>query len=198
MKILLFTDTSSLQESVKDSLKYSHYFFNTLKIDIVGIITDKEYTIKDLPKADVLISVCYHAKIPNEVLNKYPKAINFHPAPLPKYRGWAVYNFGLYNEEKQWGVTAHEMTEDIDGGDILEVMYFNLKNETVQSLRKKSQEYLVILLKIVIKKLLEKKAFSRDIQNKNGNYYSKKMFDKLRILTTDMDADEIKKRVHAC
>ena len=87
MKILLFTDTSPLQESVVKTFKYSHSFFNTSKIEVVGIITDTHYNIKDLPEADILISVCYHAKIPKEVINKYSKAINFHPAPLPKYRG---------------------------------------------------------------------------------------------------------------
>ena len=90
------------------------------------------------------------------------------------------------------------MNEEIDRGEILEIKYFNLNNETVQSLRKKSQENLLVLLKIVIKKLLNNQKFSRELKNKNGKYYSKKMFEELRILTPDMCADEIKKRVRAC
>jgi methionyl-tRNA formyltransferase len=42
----------------------------------------------DATGADVLISVYFRYLIPQEVLEVFPsRAVNFHPAPLPRYRG---------------------------------------------------------------------------------------------------------------
>jgi methionyl-tRNA formyltransferase len=45
-------------------------------------------------------------------------AINFHPAP-PEWPGVGSASYALYEEHETFGVTAHLMTEQIDGGPIL-------------------------------------------------------------------------------
>ena len=67
-------------------------------------------------KPDWIISFLSPWKIPAELLRCARKgAINFHPAP-PKYPGIGGYNYAIWNEDKEYGVTVHEMAEDIDSG----------------------------------------------------------------------------------
>ena len=42
------------------------------------------------------------------LLNTKFKNINFHPS-IPKYPGFGCYNFCLYNKDKIYGVTCHEI-----------------------------------------------------------------------------------------
>jgi len=56
-------------------------------------------------------------------------AYNFHPGP-PSYPGWAPYCFAVYEQAKQYGVTAHAMSEEIDTGPIIGTKYFPLRPGT--------------------------------------------------------------------
>jgi methionyl-tRNA formyltransferase len=61
-------------------------------------------------------------------------AVNFHPAPV-EYPGSGCINFALYDEAKEYGVTAHMMNEKIDNGLILECRRFPiLPKDTVITL----------------------------------------------------------------
>ncbi len=51
------------------------------------------------------------------LLDQY-QVLNVHLAPLPRYRGRHPLHWALINGEKTFGVTIHQMTEVIDGGDI--------------------------------------------------------------------------------
>ena len=66
-------------------------------------------------------------------------AINFHPGPN-NYRGsFGGLNFALLNNEKQFGVTAHLINENIDDGEIIECRKFNIyKSDCLDSLMKNS------------------------------------------------------------
>jgi len=48
-----------------------------------------------------------------------PRAINFHPAPLPGYRGPYPLVQGLLDRAPFWGMTCHKVAGDFDSGDIL-------------------------------------------------------------------------------
>tara|TARA_R100000995_G_C3482660_1_gene125002 strand:+ start:246 stop:890 length:645 start_codon:yes stop_codon:yes gene_type:complete len=133
---------------------------------------------------DLVISYCYNFRI-KEPLISGPKygCINFHPAPLPEYKGLAVYNFAILNEESKWGVTCHYVNEKFDEGDIISQTNFNIgPNHTVDSLRSLSHTY---LHKELNKFLNNKKHFlnkSRKPQKKRGNYYSREMLEKERVV----------------
>lgn len=91
---------------------------------------------------DYLISAVNSKILNYEALGLARKMnINFHNAPLPKYAGIHAISWAIINEEKQYGVTWHEMTSQIDGGDILEQSIFPIDgNETAYTLSVKCYE----------------------------------------------------------
>lgn len=72
---------------------------------------------------DVGISFMYQYKVPTEQVNSHPW-FNFHPAPLPEYKGRNLCYHALLNGEKEFGATVHYMDENFDTGDIIEVSKF--------------------------------------------------------------------------
>ena len=70
--------------------------------------------------------VCFRSLfvLPKRLIDKASiAAINFHPAP-PEYPGSGCINFALYDEVREYGVSAHVMNELVDNGKILEVRRF--------------------------------------------------------------------------
>lgn len=97
---------------------------NSLKIE------HEIFTIKDNPKNNDFklgISYCYPRKIIEPILSIPKKGfINFHPGPLPKYKGPNEYEDAIRNKEIHWGVTVHKMNEEYDAGEILKVKKIEL------------------------------------------------------------------------
>ena len=148
---------------------------------------------------DLIISYLYPKKIVEELI-KLPKigCINFHPAPLPEFRGVSPYSFGILEDFPYWGVTAHFIDEEFDTGDIIKVKKFDvdLKMETSWSLEQKSQVYLFELFKEIIKTVLEDKKLPRVKQNK-GRYFSHKEFERLRQINESDSIETINKKIRA-
>jgi methionyl-tRNA formyltransferase len=72
-------------------------------------------------------------------------AINIHPA-TPEFRGVGGYYYALENKHTEFGVTAHEMAQEIDAGKILEVRRFPLrKDESAESLEYRAGAYCLVL-----------------------------------------------------
>ena len=192
MKSILFSAMGEMLNSSYDILLKN-------KIKTSAVITTREKAV-NLPEADVLISMCYPYRISKAILQKYNYCINFHPAPLPDYKGFSVYNFGIYNEEKTWGATAHHMDENFDTGDIIKVERFEIKDpssETVSSLRYKSRQVTLVLLEEVLRDLKKGKDLPR-LKNEGGTNYTREMFEGLRKTKPSMSSEEVLKRVRAC
>lgn len=88
---------------------------------------------------DYLFSIINPNKVSYSIL-QLPKclAINFHDAPLPRYAGLHVTSWAIACEEKIFGVTWHEMTEQFDAGRILKQLEFPIDlDETAFSLNVK-------------------------------------------------------------
>jgi phosphoribosylglycinamide formyltransferase 1 len=74
---------------------------------------------------DLIILAGYLAKIPTEVISRYPNRIlNIHPSLLPKYGGKGFYGINVHravieNLEKESGCTVHLVNEAFDEGPIL-------------------------------------------------------------------------------
>ena len=86
-----------------------------------------EYTCggQDVSEAR-LISFCTSVIIRPEILSLFKRpAYNFHPGP-PSYPGVHSANFAVYEGATRFGATAHVMTEDIDGGPIVGVEWFDV------------------------------------------------------------------------
>ena len=89
---------------------------------------------------DLGLSVLYWKKLKCEFISM-PKIgiINFHPAPLPDFKGVGGYNLAILHGLPKWAVSAHFVDENIDTGDIIKVKYFpiDFNTETVVTLEKK-------------------------------------------------------------
>ena len=120
------------------------------KIEDVGT-NILEGKIRDI---DFIISYGYTKKIKEPLISSSRwGCINFHPAPLPEWRGMGgVFNFALFEGVKQWGVTAHFIDKSFDTGNIIKSRHFNIdvSSETVTSLVQKSHIQLLILFKEVV------------------------------------------------
>tara|TARA_R110002153_G_scaffold1395_1_gene7180 strand:- start:5529 stop:6218 length:690 start_codon:yes stop_codon:yes gene_type:complete len=151
-------------------------------------------------KFDYLISFCYPYRVSKDILKLANKTnINFHPAPLPYYRGFAVYNFGIMNEESEWGTTAHIMEEKFDTGDIVFSNTFKIckETETAFSLRDKSREKLFDLLKEYVVALKKDIPIKKMKQVGESKYFSKKMLNKERIIQEKDSHKVIDKKIRA-
>lgn len=85
-------------------------------------------------KPDLVAVVAYGKILPPDFLN-YPKhgCVNIHASILPKYRGASPIHFAVLNGDKITGVTAQQMDEGLDTGDILHVKTAEIgENDTTE------------------------------------------------------------------
>lgn len=69
---------------------------------------------------DLLFSVQYHLILEQRHIDCASEmAFNLHLAPLPEYRGCNQFSFAILNEDKEFGVTLHQMDSGVDSGDIV-------------------------------------------------------------------------------
>lgn len=83
---------------------------------------------------DLIIVVAYGKLLPKDFL-EFPKygCINIHASILPKYRGASPIHFAVLNGDKITGVTAMQMDEGLDTGDILNVGTIEIgENDTTE------------------------------------------------------------------
>lgn len=90
----------------------------------------KIYTTKDNPELGLFelgVSYCYPRKITEPLLSTPTKGfVNYHPGPLPEYKGPTELDNAIKNKEIHWGVTVHFMDESYDTGPIIKVKKFDL------------------------------------------------------------------------
>ncbi len=60
------------------------------------------------------------------------RLFNFHNSPLPKYKGINSVNWGIFNQEIQWGITWHKINSKIDSGEIVYQKLFKIPPNTYQ------------------------------------------------------------------
>ena len=91
---------------------------------------------------DYLFSVANLTVMPADLIAQARKlAINFHDALLPAYAGLNATSWALMAQEKQHGVTWHEMTSVVDAGRIVRQASFAISDEeTALSLNAKCYE----------------------------------------------------------
>lgn len=88
---------------------------------------------------DLVVVVAYGKLLPADFLT-YPKygCINIHASILPKYRGASPIHWSVINGDKETGVTAMQMDEGLDTGDILHVKKIPIgENDTTEQMFEK-------------------------------------------------------------
>lgn len=122
-------------------------------------------------------------------------AVNFHPAPLPDYRGFAPYTFGILNGEKEWGVSAHFTDEGYDTGPIIRVRRFPMPERvSAVQLRTLSHYRLLELFTFVVGAILRGEDLPAEPQGE-GTYYSREDFERERHTGPDT---EYRRRAFYC
>ena len=153
---------------------------------------------------DLIISFRNLYILPKILLEK-PKigAINFHPAP-PEYPGSGGINFALYENKKTFGITVHLMSEKVDSGEILDVLYFPiLEKDNVDTLLKKTHIELFKVTKEFINSIQrEKSKYILDKLGKSKFVWSNtkrliKSVDELSVMSCDISKDEMHRRIRA-
>lgn len=85
-------------------------------------------------RPDLVVVVAYGKILPHDFLI-FPKygCINIHASVLPKYRGASPIHFAVLNGDKITGVTAQQMDDGLDTGDILHIKTAEIgENDTTE------------------------------------------------------------------
>lgn len=150
-------------------------------------------------KLDVIFVNTYPKLIRNGLIEMAGKgAVNFHAAPLPEYRGVFGYNFAIYNGERRYGVTVHQLSGQFDRGDIIEVDRFDIDpdNITVRELVDLSDRHLIALFKKTFLRIKNDEEIDF-LKQGEGRYYSRKDFEELKQIRDTDSADVIKRKIRA-
>lgn len=142
------------------------------------VIKNYQQGITLLPKAnynipyDIGISFMYQHRVPAEQVNTHTW-INFHPGPLPEYKGRNLCYHAIMNSEKEFGATVHYMDENFDTGDIIDVQKFViLSYYTAEDVSEMAMEMARIQFEIFFPRILAGEQFER-MPNVGGTYYKK-------------------------
>lgn len=153
----------------------------------------------DLREIDLVISMLHQKRIQRPLIELGRLGcINFHPAPLPEYRGWGTYNLAILENIIQWGAAAHFVDENFDTGPLIKVRYFDVdaSKETALSLQLKTQPVLLALFKEVFDKLLRGETLPCIPQSK-GRTISKKEIMAQRFITSDDTEEMVDRKIRA-
>ena len=148
-------------------------------------------------KFDIGLSVLYWRILSDEFLTLPSRGIiNFHPAPLPEYKGTAGYNIAILDELTEWAVTAHYIDEGIDTGGIIEVSRFKIskENETAKSLEYKSQSVLFDLFTRTVNSALNSQILLKTSPNIGGRYVSRK---EMELMKEVLPGDNVSRKIRA-
>lgn len=148
-------------------------------------------------KYDLGISMLYWRKLRGGLISCPAKGIiNFHPAPLPLYKGTAGYNLAILEGLSEWATSAHYIDDSIDTGPIIEVAAFPIspETETAQSLEQKCQNKLFEQFLRVIKSALSSPNRLPVTPNGPGRYVSRPEMESMKLVR---DGDDLERKTRA-
>lgn len=151
---------------------------------------------------DYIFSYYYQKKLDNNILNHPIKGcINFHPAPLPKYRGVGNYSKCILEELDYWGVSAHFMDDKYDNGSIIQVLkfYVDSSTETYIGLENKTYGYMYQLFCTIVDtaKINNIKIQDNLIDNNKTSYLTRDKINELKQIINMEDLELISRKIRA-
>ena len=131
-------------------------------------------------------------------------AINFHPAPA-EYPGSGCINWALYEDAKEYGVTAHIMNEKIDNGAIIECRRFPVfPQDTVSTLLARAHQKSFDLIVDIVggiylggRDFLDQKILASSHEKWRGKARKMYEIDKLQIIPLDCSKEELDRIIRA-
>jgi methionyl-tRNA formyltransferase len=151
-------------------------------------------------EVDLVISFLFWERITKPVreLAKFG-CINFHPAPLPNYKGLGGYNFAILDKLEEWGASAHYVDKSFDTGPIIQVSRFpfDWRTATALSLEHQTRAALLDLFYHVVSRVAECGWLETE-GNVGGRYYTREDMESGKKIDLDqMDEEEVALRVRA-
>ena len=148
---------------------------------------------------DLLISFSYPIKIEDYIINKAKCGINFHPAPLPEYKGRGCACHAIYNGEKEWAGTFHVLTSRLDEGGIIVRKDFKIAPNVQYGMQLSDITWNLgyEMLKDLITDYIKFEKIVYVEQEKGGKYYSQKDLDEVRKISEKDSADVIERKIKA-
>lgn len=124
-------------------------------------------------------------------------AINFHPGP-PEYPGIGCYNFALYDEVTEYGVTCHHMAAKVDTGSIIKVERFPvLPVDDVASLKERSMAAMLALLGEMVELLAAGQPLPISKEHWTRVPFTRRELNQLGRVTPNMAPEEVQRRYRA-
>jgi methionyl-tRNA formyltransferase len=144
---------------------------------------------------DIGISFMYQHKVPAKELSH--TWINFHPGPLPEYKGRNLCYHAIMNGAKRFGASVHYMDEDFDTGDIIDAWKFDIEPSwTAQDLHDRTMYESELMFKHFFPRIISGDDFIR-LPNVGGTYYKKEPIpDEINFIKGSI-ADHVKSQVRA-
>ena len=91
----------------------------------LALVSEEELYADPPAEVDAVVSYLFWNLIREPLLSLGSiGCLNFHPAPLPDYRGVGGYNVAILEGLPAWGVSCHFVDERFDTGDLVEVERF--------------------------------------------------------------------------
>ncbi len=152
-------------------------------------------------KPDFVFSVSFPFLIPENALSiGEEKFINFHPGPLPEYRGVMPVFEVLRNDEKETSISVHFINSKFDEGDLIFIEPVPIHSaDTYGSLSTR----LSVRMAQVVLNTAEMLQFANRIPRRKqdsskANYYGKPEIYDTKIDWKTMEASEIISLINAC
>jgi methionyl-tRNA formyltransferase len=146
---------------------------------------------------DLVVSFLFWNRIREPLLSLGRSGcLNFHPAPLPDFRGLGGYNVAILEGLPEWGVSCHFVDDSFDTGDLVEVDRFPIdpQAETAFSLDVRSQEQLLSLFRRVMATALAGEELPRTPQAGPSRYVDRAEFESLRVVRP---GDDLERKLRA-
>lgn len=149
-----------------------------------------------LGDTDLVVSFLFWKRIREPLLSLgRTGCLNFHPAPLPDFRGVGGYNLAILEGLREWGASCHFVDASLDTGDLVAVERFPIDPdaETAWSLDVLSQERLLALFERVVGELLAGRELPRRPQGE-GRYVTWHEVEQLRRVSP---GDDLERKLRA-
>ena len=142
-KVISIVSNNNISNKIKSYL--DRYYENVL-------IKEHQRTLqkKNFYNTEIIFSVGYMKVIEKRIINNF-NVINLHPSVLPNYKGLMTQKRMLINNEKYYGFTIHQVSTELDDGQIIsnKSKKINTKNELELLKKHKSLEHQFVYEKFV-------------------------------------------------
>ncbi|HXT16687.1 MAG TPA: formyltransferase family protein [Gemmatimonadaceae bacterium] len=152
----------------------------------------------DLRDIDLVISFLFWKKIRRPLI-ELPRigCFNFHPGPLPEFRGRRGYNHAILEDYAEYGASLHWVSEGVDLGDVVSVKHFPIRpDDTALSLERRTMGCLLDMFDEFITQLRADVPLPRIPQGPGKSATKKELLAAMRV-SPDDDAETLARKVRA-